>query len=115
MMRASVAWSSDEVASSRMMMGALRSRVRAMQMRCACPSEKPPPRSLVGVSRPRGSAKTKSAHASVSALLSSSSLALGEAISRFSRSVPLRSVLPWGRYAKYERVSALNGVLALLS
>ena len=55
---ASVFSSSAEVASSRSRIGAPRSTARAMAMRCACPSESPPPCSVIFVFTSLGDSKT---------------------------------------------------------
>ena len=81
-----------------------RSKARAMAMRCACPSLRPPPCSLSGESMPSGSCRTKSAQAVRRDCSRSASEACGLPISRLSRMVPLKSVLPCGTYTKLLRV-----------
>ena len=105
---ASVFSSSAEVASSRSRIGAPRSTARAMAMRCACPSESPPPCSAIFVFTPFGSDDTNAhAQAVLSAAVISSSVAFSFAMRRFSAIVPENSVLPCGTYENAQRVSAL--------
>lgn len=73
-----------------------RRRARAMAMRCAWPSLRPPPASSHEVSRPRGRVNTKSAAAVCRAWAIRLSVASGSARRRLSRMVPGRSELPWG-------------------
>ena len=93
----SVATSSAEVASSSSRIGDFRSTARAIESRCACPSENPPPRSFTILSIPSGSFSTKSqAHASFNASMISSSVASGFTFRIFSAIVPENIVFPCG-------------------
>ena len=67
----------------------------AMESRCACPSEKPPPRSFTTLWIPSGSCSTKShAQASFRASTISSSVASGFTFRIFSAMVPENMVFP---------------------
>ena len=84
----SVRVSSALVASSRMSTVGLRSRVRAMAMRCFSPPEKRWPREPTMVSYPSGSARMALwICASLAACSISASVAPGLAYRRFSRTV----------------------------
>ena len=74
-----------------------RSSARAIESRCACPSENPPPRSFTILSIPSGSFSTNShAHASFNASTISSSVASGFTFRIFSAIVPENIVFPCG-------------------
>ena len=95
--RRSVATSRAEVASSNNNIGDFLRSALAIDKRCACPSENPPPRSFTALFIPSGSFSTKShAQASFNASINSSSDASGFTVLRFSAIVPENIVFPCG-------------------
>ena len=106
MKRRSVSASSADVDSSNSSIDPGRRSERAMAIRWACPSLRPPPCSLHALSIPSGNCSTKSAHAMRNTSCNSSSVAFGRPKSRFSRMVPLKSVFPCGTYIRLLRVRA---------
>ena len=95
----SVATSNADVASSRSRIGDFLSSALAIDRRCACPSENPPPRSFTILLIPSGSFSMKShAHASFNASMISSSVASGFTFRKFSAIVPENIVFPCGTY-----------------
>ena len=86
----SVSVSRADVASSKSITGLSLRSALAIAMRCACPSDNPPPCSEQGVSSPSGIESTKSAQLVCSACLISSSVASGFA-SRDRKSTRLNS------------------------
>ena len=105
----SVTTSSAEVASSRSKIGASRSTARAIEIRWACPSEKPNPLAPTFVLIPSGKSFINSyAQATSSASIISSSVASSLTIRKFSAIVPEKIVFPCGTYEKYFLVDAFN-------
>ena len=91
----SVVTSSADVASSNRRIGALRRTARAIEIRCACHSERPRPRSPSALLIVSGSFSTNShAQAIFKASIISSSVASSLTIRIFSAIVPERIVFP---------------------
>ena len=96
-MKISSVWvSRAEVASSRSRICPGRSSERAMEIRWACPSERPEPFSPNMVSRPSGNSNTNEAEAMRKTFSSWVSFALALPKSRLLRMVPLKREPPCG-------------------
>ena len=91
MKRRSVSASSADVDSSNSSIDPGRRSERAMAIRWACPSLRPPPCSLHALSIPSGNCSTKSAHAMRNTSCNSSSVASGLPQRRLSLIVPENS------------------------
>ena len=105
----SLSRSTLEVASSKRMYSARHNSARAMPIFCRWPPESFPPASPTEVSRPAGWASTHSFNRTwPKASNSSSSVALGAAMRRFSRMVPLYRLTVWG--TKMTRRRSSSGV-----
>lgn len=99
----SVSSSKEDVASSIMRMLHGFNNALAMLIRWACPSESPLPPSPHGISSPFSELNTKLAHAAVSALTMSVSVAYSFPRIRLLFMVPFSNVFPCGTYEKLLR------------